>query len=419
MAATGRKHGVRNVSHPRGRGIRTSRFVGVALAVGLAASACSSGSSVDESALPTPTAREIGLAVNADITGTKPDLTTFDDTNGHAGIPAGGKYQIGVRNPQSLVTATLDDSFPVDQIVTASFDASGGAIDAGFGIICRMVDEDNYYRLGVGNDGTYAIQKVKGGKLTVLTGAGQWVRAPSIRNTPGVFNVRVDCVGDTLTLFESNQPIAQVRDDTIKGHTVGVFVESFREPSATIQVDSLSVRAFTDRSRVTDIVADGWEDVLRTQSVSNRCTLLDPKRANVGAKTLVRHPLRRCAAGAGRARATGEPDVRPHRQGGGRLTRSRQGSAELSHEDRHPGPPPAGDSTGRDDRRAHEHRSCRMPGPRRLDRSHLGPRPRRCRRHHAREGRRPRRVEGLRARLAAVLLRREARLIQVPNANEA
>jgi hypothetical protein len=269
----------------RARRPRMHLLLSAAAAFGLVASACSSGSSVDASALPKPDAPEIGRAVNAALMGPTSDLTSFDDTNGHGGMPPGGRYQIGVRNQQSLVTSVLDDDFPVDQIITASFDASAGAIDAGFGVICRQEDDDNYYRLGVGNDGTYAIQRVQDGKTTVLTGAGQWVRGPTIRNTPGIFNVRVECVGDTLTLFESNQPVAAVRDDTIKGNKVGVFVETFREPSATIQMDSLSVRAFRDRSRVTDVVADGWDDLLRTQSISNRCSLLDPKRASAGAGT--------------------------------------------------------------------------------------------------------------------------------------
>lgn len=254
--------------------------MGAVVAVGLLATGCSSSSSADASALPKPDVPRIGLAVDAELMGRATDLPTFDDSNGHAGIPDGGRYQIGLRSPQSLVTATLDDDFPVDQIVTASFDASGAAVDTGFGIICRMQDQDNYYRLGVGNDGTYAIQRVQDGNLTVLTGNGQWTRGATLRNTPGSFNVRADCVGDTLTLFESNQPVAQVRDAAVKGDTVGVFVETFRESSSTVQVDGLSVRAFRDRSRVTDVVADGWDDLVRTQAVSNRCALLDPRRAS-------------------------------------------------------------------------------------------------------------------------------------------
>ena len=56
-----------------------------------------------------------------------------------------------------------------------------------------MADPDNYYRLGVANDGQYAIQRVKDGKSTVLTGEpsvldakdGTWTRDDALRNTPG------------------------------------------------------------------------------------------------------------------------------------------------------------------------------------------------------------------------------------------
>ncbi len=92
-----------------------------------------------------------------------PDLPTFDDGNGHGAVPASGNYQIGVRAIQSVATAVLPTRFPPDQIVTATFDTSGSPSDAGFGVVCRMQDDDNYYRLGVGNDGEYAIQRVKGG----------------------------------------------------------------------------------------------------------------------------------------------------------------------------------------------------------------------------------------------------------------
>jgi hypothetical protein len=274
---------------------RRGRYLalGAACGLGLLVAGCSSSGSVDASALPKVDATPIGRSVDAELMGTSADLPTFDDGNGHAAVPEGGRYQIGVRNPQSLVTATLDDTFPVDQVVNASFDASGGAVDSGFGIICRMADPDNYYRLGVGNDGTYAIQRVRDGTLTVLTGGGQWARGPTIRDTPGVFDVRADCVGDTLTLFAGNQPIAQVHDATIKGGTVGVFVETFRQPASTVQVDRFSVRAFRDRGRVTDATAAGWDELVRTQTISNRCALLDATRARAPAGTVA---VTRCAS---------------------------------------------------------------------------------------------------------------------------
>jgi hypothetical protein len=254
------------------------------LALALVASGCSGSDGVDESALPDPDAPVIGRAVNASLTAPA-DLPTFDDGNGHAEV-ADGVYQLGLRTGQAVVTATLAREFPRDQIVTATFDTTGSPPDIGFGVVCRMEDEENYYRLGVANDGQYAIQRVLDGETKVLSG-GQWQSNDAIRTTPGPYAVRAECTGDTLTLFESNTEIASVQDRSIRGPRVGVFLESFAEPNAVVKVTSLAVRAYRDRARVSESAADGWEDLLRTEQVARECTLLDAKQVGAGKGALL------------------------------------------------------------------------------------------------------------------------------------
>src|SRR6185436_16037738 len=83
----------------------------------------------DESALPDPNARTIGVATNASLTGPR-DLETFDDGNGHAEV-AGGLYQLGLRTGQAVVTATLPRAYPRDQIVTATFETAAARPTSG------------------------------------------------------------------------------------------------------------------------------------------------------------------------------------------------------------------------------------------------------------------------------------------------
>lgn len=256
------------------------RVVGAAVSVALVVvAACSSSGGTNESALPDPGARPIGVATNAALTGPQ-DLEAFDDGNGHAEV-AGGLYQLGLRTGQAVVTATLPRPYPQDQVVTATFETTGSPPDVGFGVVCRMQDEQNYYRLGVSNDGQYAIQRVRNGETTVLSG-GKWQSNGAIRTTPGPFAVRGECVGDTLTLLNSNTEIASIRDRTIRGSHVGVFLESFAEPNAVVKVTSLAVRAYDNRKRVSEPAADAWDDLMRTQQVTRTCTLLDPKGARTG-----------------------------------------------------------------------------------------------------------------------------------------
>lgn len=281
-------------------------LVGLAALV-LVGGACSSSGAADASALPKPDAPSIGLALDANVMSPS-DLSTFDDTNGHGAVPAGGRYQVGVRGAQSVVTSTLEPTFPVDQVVSATFDTTGSPSDAGFGVVCRMQDDDDYYRLGISNDGEFAIQRVKGGTTTVLTGGGKWAPGPGLRKTPGLFTVRAECIGTTLTLFESNRLVASVKDPELSGGKVGVFVETFYKPKAVVQVNSLAVRAFTDRRRVSNAAAMLWDAAVDAQHVSRRCELLDSEQAEAPAGTAF---VTRCGSvvflqGATPARAASE-----------------------------------------------------------------------------------------------------------------
>jgi hypothetical protein len=281
----------RGIDRPGARRGWARRFRGAPAAIAglvLILTACSPSEWVDETALPNPDAATIALSYDAALTAPA-DLPTFDDGNGHGEVPPGGTYQLGVRQGQSVFTATLDARFPADQIVTAGFDTTGSPPDTGFGVVCRMADPDNYYRLGLSNDGQYAIQRVKDGETTVLTGEpsvldakdGTWTQDDALRDTPGPFTVRAECVGNRLTLRDGDRVVASARDKTVAGTRVGVFVESFAEPNSTVAVQSLSVRAFRDRARITDAEVAAWDGLLVAQNVSKTCALLDPTDAGV------------------------------------------------------------------------------------------------------------------------------------------
>ena len=195
--------------------------------------------------------------------GPRDDLPPFDDGNGHGELSDAG-YRLGAREPESVVTAVLDDTLPPDQIVEASFTTTESPPDTGFGVVCRQQDNDNYYRLGIGNDGTFAIIRVQDGTSAVLTGGGQWVRDRRLPETPGFFAVRGECRGPTLALYANNQHIVTVPDAVFdRPGKVGVFAETFGGPNATITVNHLSARTFPDRSRVTDATALTWEQLVR------------------------------------------------------------------------------------------------------------------------------------------------------------
>jgi hypothetical protein len=257
---------------------------GIGALVALAALAgCSGGStSADPAALPRPGAPVAGTVLEADLAGRPADLVPFDDGNGHGARSADGGYTIGARQTETVVSATVPGTLPADQLVKATFNTAGSPLDAGFGVVCRWQSNNTYYRLGIGNDGTYAIARVQNGTSTVLTGGGKWVRDRQLATVPGQYSVGAECRGPTLTLFAGDRPIASVQDSTFdRAGRVGVFVETFAEANANVTVNRVRAFAYPDRSRVADATIGPWDAFTDTQRVSRRCDLLDPARAGV------------------------------------------------------------------------------------------------------------------------------------------
>jgi hypothetical protein len=256
------------------------------LAVALPA-ACGGSGAVDPAALPTAGTPAIGRSLDLALTDRPTALPGFDDGNGHAVAEAGRGYRLGVRENESVVSSTRPEMLPPDQAVEASFSTEDSPLDAAFGVICRAQSNDTYYRLGVGNDGTYAIARVQDGASTVLTGGGKWLRDKRLSETPGFFLVGAECRGENLTLFVNNVPIVAAHDPAPAGSGLdgpgraGVFVETFVEPEATITVNHVAVRAFDDRQRVDDATVGRFDSFARRQHAADRCTLLDPARADV------------------------------------------------------------------------------------------------------------------------------------------
>jgi hypothetical protein len=92
------------------------------------------------------------------------------------------------------------------------------------GVICRYSSEGDYYNLGISADGEYLIQKFVGGVAT-------WLKSPTssshINTGSGVTNnVRVECMGNSLTLYVNGIRVAHITDNTLVSGYVGFLANS-------------------------------------------------------------------------------------------------------------------------------------------------------------------------------------------------
>jgi hypothetical protein len=119
-----------------------------------------------------------------------------------------GAYRIYVKNASNPVwsvrSVTYDDvRLEVDAVQQA------GPTDGYFGLVCRLVDSDNYYMLVASFNGDLAIARVQDKKLIYLNYTSQ--TPPRLRLLGN--RLRADCVDRTLSLYLDGVKVIEATDD--------------------------------------------------------------------------------------------------------------------------------------------------------------------------------------------------------------
>lgn len=117
-----------------------------------------------------------------------------------------------------------------------------GPEDNNFGLICRFVDDGNFYFFWVSSDGYQTIGKYQNGESSLISG-------DSMQSTSAVFagnatnHLRADCIGSQLTLYANGEMLSTVTDTSFSSGDVGVMVGTFEEPNLGMLFDNFIVRA--------------------------------------------------------------------------------------------------------------------------------------------------------------------------------
>jgi hypothetical protein len=153
-----------------------------------------------------------------------------------------GKYFIELHEPNWFAWAhpgvQLDDvSVEVDVHLAA------GSPSGHFGVLCRYVDEGNFYYFGVSTDGYYAIfRRVDGADLQVLTGDGSgMVPSPAIKTGGQTNRVLAVCHEDELSLYVNGELLETITDDTHARGDVGLGAGSGLDGDVRIRFDDCIV----------------------------------------------------------------------------------------------------------------------------------------------------------------------------------
>ncbi|MCP4538139.1 MAG: hypothetical protein GY832_13440 [Chloroflexi bacterium] len=154
----------------------------------------------------------------------------------------GGEYFIELR--ESNWFAWAYPSVQIDDVnVTTDAYLASGSRDGHFGVLCRYVDEDNFYYFAISADGYYGIfRRENGGNLQALVGDGKGMLSSPVIQTGGRTNtIRAVCHGNDLSLYVNDELLERVSDDAHTQGNVGLGAGSGTAGDSRVQFDNLSV----------------------------------------------------------------------------------------------------------------------------------------------------------------------------------
>jgi hypothetical protein len=103
----------------------------------------------------------------------------------------------------------------------------GGSSSAQYGVVCRLVNSENYYAFTIGNDGTYGIWKFLNGKWISLASTEWGFNEAVINQGDSNNHITAICDGDNLSLKVNGYTLMDVTDGDLTHGDVGLYAESF------------------------------------------------------------------------------------------------------------------------------------------------------------------------------------------------
>lgn len=108
------------------------------------------------------------------------------------------------------------------------------------GLICRLIDSQNFYFFVVSSDGYYGIGKTKDGQASLL-GMDQMARNEAIYADGQVNRLRADCIADLLIFYVNDALVGSAQDGDFSRGDIGILAGSFEEPGVEVLFDNFIV----------------------------------------------------------------------------------------------------------------------------------------------------------------------------------
>lgn len=150
-----------------------------------------------------------------------------------------GAYRFRVDAPGVDFWANPGKTFSFVRL-EADVAALPGSPPARMGLICRLVDERNFYFFVISNDGYYGIGKTQDGKASFL-GMEQMARHEAILTDGQVNRLRADCIADLLIFYVNGMLVGSASDSDFARGDVGLLAGAFEQGGIEVLFDNFAV----------------------------------------------------------------------------------------------------------------------------------------------------------------------------------
>jgi len=187
---------------------------------------------------PTPEAIPGSVLFSDDFSTNQNDWKTWNQDNAYVNIEGGGLYFL-INESEYDYWSKPGFNFE-NVVIQADAIKVGGPDDNSYGVLCRMVDEANFYAFIISSDGYAGILRVKEGTYELLNNNSMEF-FPEIIQGDAVNQITASCNDTFLSLAINGKIVLQEQDDNFNSGDIGFIAGTFSEPGVEILFDNLVV----------------------------------------------------------------------------------------------------------------------------------------------------------------------------------
>jgi len=149
-------------------------------------------------------------------------------------------YRILINDTDSHVWSNPAEESFTDVRIEVDAMKNGGPDDNDFGIICRYINENQFYYGVISSDGFYGIYKVtSNGGISI--GNDSMLESDAIVQGGATNHIRFDCVGSSLKLYVNGSLVDEQTDPDYTTGNVGLMAGTYETSGTDILFDNFYV----------------------------------------------------------------------------------------------------------------------------------------------------------------------------------